>query len=118
LILIRIHEKNILELFSEISQIRLKWLKKFVSFVFYARKWNIPILTDLYHYHYLGVIIFNYWIGYKALSQPSIFHAMPDTVPEKKGVPGIQYEPELQELETEPKYLKSGLQVDISENKH
>jgi AraC-like DNA-binding protein len=127
LVLIRKHEKNILDLFSEISKIRLKWLKEFVSFVFliilfgvfvfYARKWNIPILTDLYHYHYLGVIILIYWIGYKALSQPAIFQAHPDNVPEKMAVPDIQYEPELQVQENESKYLKSGLQADTSENK-
>jgi AraC-like DNA-binding protein len=126
-ILIRKHEKNILDLFSDISKIRLKWLKEFVSFVFmiilfgvfvfYARKWHIPILTDLYHYHYLGVIILIYWIGYKALSQPAIFQAHPDTVPEKKAVPDIQNEPELQVQENESKYLKSGLQADTSENK-
>ncbi|MGV3639927.1 MAG: helix-turn-helix domain-containing protein [Adhaeribacter sp.] len=92
--------KKIRDTFSELEHIRLQWLRQFIYIVlallligtvaFYAKKWTIPVLTEIYHYHlhYLGVILMIYWIGYKTLSQPGIFVASrlaagekPSTVP-------------------------------------
>ncbi|MFN7116308.1 MAG: helix-turn-helix domain-containing protein [Saprospiraceae bacterium] len=77
------YQRNILNQFSETERIRLEWLRQFLLFlliilalsvpIFYAKKWQIPYLSDLYGYHYLLVIAYIYWIGYKALSQTAIF---------------------------------------------
>ena len=79
------YKQKILNVFSELEKIRLQWLKQFTysllvilflaTVAFYAKKWNIPVLTEIYHYHihYGFVIVFIYWIGYKTLTQPSIF---------------------------------------------
>ncbi|TPE42948.1 helix-turn-helix domain-containing protein [Pontibacter mangrovi] len=122
LLLIRRHEQRILHNFSEIRKVRLRWLKQFIRLVFftilfgvtifYARKWDLPFLTGFYHYHYLGVIICIYWIGYKALSQPAIFQRSLalTAVPRTAVVP----EPEATEDTAPPvavsaKYERSGL---------
>jgi AraC-like DNA-binding protein len=87
--------KKIRDTFSELEKIRLQWLRQFIYIVllllvigaiaFYAKKWAIPVLTEIYHYHihYLGVILMIYWIGYKALSQPGIFVQPRATVADK-----------------------------------
>ncbi|GEO02750.1 hypothetical protein AAE02nite_04140 [Adhaeribacter aerolatus] len=79
------YERKILDTFSELEKIRLQWLKQFIyalliilflaTVAFYAKKWTIPVLTEIYHYHihYWFVIILIYWIGYKTLAQPRIF---------------------------------------------
>jgi AraC-like DNA-binding protein len=82
---LRQHEQRIPHLFSDLTWVRLRWLKQFLVFTlglmvfgvgaFYARKWNLGLLRSLYdlHLHYLGVIALIYWIGYKALGQPYLF---------------------------------------------
>ncbi|MDQ4141568.1 MAG: helix-turn-helix domain-containing protein [Bacteroidota bacterium] len=79
------YEKKILDTFSELEKIRLQWLKQFIysvliiffvaAIAFYAKKWYVPVLTVIYHYHlhYLMVVALVYWIGYKALAQPQVF---------------------------------------------
>ncbi|MGV3586500.1 MAG: helix-turn-helix domain-containing protein [Adhaeribacter sp.] len=83
--ILRKYERKILDTFSELEKIRLQWLKQFIyalliilflaTVAFYAKKWTIPVLTEIYHYHihYWFVIILIYWIGYKTLAQPRIF---------------------------------------------
>ncbi len=132
LVLIRKHEQNILQSFSELRKVRLHWLKQFVQlifcviligvFVFYARKWNVPWVTEVYHFHYLGVILCIYWIGYKALSQPAIFN---NTVsfPQTREEPGAEItglDETVEEAQTGEdtvavKYQKSGLKDDAAE---
>ncbi|MDQ3289722.1 MAG: helix-turn-helix domain-containing protein, partial [Bacteroidota bacterium] len=79
------YEKRILDNFSELEKIRLQWVKQFIysilaiffvaAIAFYAKKWYVPVLTQIYHYHfhYLMVVALVYWIGYKALAQPQVF---------------------------------------------
>ncbi|MGV3538543.1 MAG: helix-turn-helix domain-containing protein [Rufibacter sp.] len=86
----REYQKKIADSFSELEKIRLQWLQQFIFFMlsivavatisFYAKKWEIPVLTQIYrfHLHYFGVVGLIYWIGYKTLSQPKIFQ---DTLP-------------------------------------
>lgn len=116
------HQKKILEIFSEVRTKQVRWLKDFIRLailiiifgvlVFYARKWNIPIFADLYHYHYLGVVIIIYWIGYKALSQPQILEKQllsKDDNISLSSMPSVA-EPAIgQEDPGEGKYKKSGL---------
>jgi AraC-like DNA-binding protein len=93
------YEKKILNTFSELEKIRLQWLKQFIyallvilflaTVAFYAKKWAIPVLTEMYHYHihYWFVIILIYWIGYKTLAQPKIFTEAPFTRPDQAAAP-------------------------------
>jgi AraC-like DNA-binding protein len=83
------YKKKIFATFSQVEHIRLRWLQQFAYFTlailllgmvaFYAKKLEIPVLTEIYRYHlhYLCVIIMIYWIGYKALAQPRIFGQLP-----------------------------------------
>lgn len=87
----RRYQRKIVDSFSELEKIRLQWLQQFIFFTlgivivattsFYAKKWEIPVLTQIYQYHlhYFGVISFIYWVGYKTLSQPRIFTSVPVT---------------------------------------
>jgi AraC-like DNA-binding protein len=68
--------------FSEISSIRLEWLRIFVYSVliilavsalgFYGRKWNLPFLSNFYHYNYALVVLLIYWIAYKTITRPEL----------------------------------------------
>jgi AraC-like DNA-binding protein len=80
---LRQHAHHIRDVFSNLTHVRLRWLRQFLLLAlgtvavgiaaFYGRKWNIAWLSDIYHFHYLCVIGLIYWIGYKALSQPTLF---------------------------------------------
>jgi AraC-like DNA-binding protein len=41
--------------------------------VFYGKKWKIPVLENIYPFHFLGIVILIYWTGYKVLHQPLLF---------------------------------------------
>lgn len=90
------YEQRILDTFSELEKIRLQWLKQFIysvliiffvaAIAFYAKKWYVPVLTQIYHYHlhYLLVIALVYWIGYKALAQPQVFVQLQGLPPDSR----------------------------------
>ncbi len=79
------YEGKIHNTFSELSQVRLTWLKKAIFLLLLifliavialtVTKWYVPVLTEMYHYyvHYLLVTILVYWLGYKAFAQPPLF---------------------------------------------
>ncbi|MDJ1483655.1 helix-turn-helix domain-containing protein [Cytophagaceae bacterium YF14B1] len=126
LFIVKKYQQGILNSFSDITQIRLRWLRQLLLFVltvmlisviiFYAKKWNIGWLTQLYRYHYLGVVALIYWIGYKALSQPRIFNQfeLPVThVPEPKKDESISVVAE--EEIPKNKYQKSTLTNDVAD---
>lgn len=70
--------------YSEIEKVQMAWLKRFLYFVlvviiisifvFYSRKYQISFFQYLYPYHFLGLVSLLYWIGYKSLVHPPIFH--------------------------------------------
>jgi AraC-like DNA-binding protein len=130
------YERKILDTFSELEKIRLQWLKQFIyalliilflaTVAFYAKKWTIPVLTEIYHYHihYWFVIILIYWIGYKTLAQPSIFiHTPPRTQektfmqPEPEAILPAEPTPATETKAPEPirKYQKSVLKEEESQ---
>jgi AraC-like DNA-binding protein len=41
--------------------------------VFFARVWDVAILSDFYRFHFVGVVFLFYWLSYKALTQPVLF---------------------------------------------
>lgn len=79
----RAHEKRIRDFFSDLSKVRLGWMRQFlyIAFgivvfsilVFYARKFNWPFLSAFYPWHFLGVVAIIYWTAYRALAQPMLF---------------------------------------------
>lgn len=76
-------EKKLLEEYSEVDSLRIKWLKQFLLLLlaatilgvgaFFARTWGVPILEQLYSFHFFGVVLLFYWLSYKALTQPVLF---------------------------------------------
>ncbi|GAB3176250.1 helix-turn-helix domain-containing protein [Telluribacter humicola] len=116
------HKKNILHNFSELKEKKLNWLQQLITFifalllfsvaVFYSKKFNIPFVEDAYHFHYLGVIICIYWIGYKALSQPEIFNK--EFARTDKPVITIATAPEPIESAEPVKYEKSGIPDELA----
>jgi AraC-like DNA-binding protein len=119
---LKIYSASIENRFSELSNLRLEWMKKFIYFVliilaisalgFYGRKWNLPFLTNFYHYNYALIVLVLYWIAYKCLTQPQIFKLEKQPAPGQY-VPVLEAEPVEVISETVPapavKYLKSGL---------
>ncbi|PSR52771.1 hypothetical protein AHMF7605_04155 [Adhaeribacter arboris] len=142
------YEKKILDTFSELEKIRLQWLKQFIyailsiffvaAIAFYAKKWYVPVLTEIYHYHlhYLMMVALVYWIGYKALAQPQVFvnrPVLPASFPNQvstydqkapisssNDAPLPTQSPHADNLETTqesvPKYQKSSLKSEESQN--
>ncbi len=76
-------ENKLFEEYSEVESIRIKWLKHFILlilgatllavFLFFGRTWNIPMLSQLYSFHFIGIVLLFYWLSYKALTQPVLF---------------------------------------------
>jgi AraC-like DNA-binding protein len=77
------YERNLKDEYSEIERFRVKWLKKFLWFVFiittiavfsfFARNFNWPLLSQLYQYHFLGVVLLFFWLSFNALTKPVLF---------------------------------------------
>ena len=83
LLVYRAHEKRIRDYYSDLSKVRLDWLGQFLYiafsvvvlsvFVFYARKFDWPVLSAFDPWHFLGVVAVIYWTAYRALAQPMLF---------------------------------------------
>jgi AraC-like DNA-binding protein len=84
-------EKNLYEEFAEVESLRIQWLKQFLIlslaattlavFSFFARTWNIPVLSQLYSFHFIGIVLLFYWLSYKALTQPVLFGIVKEVSP-------------------------------------
>lgn len=102
-------ERKLLEEYSEVESIRITWLKQFLIitlaatllavFSFFARTWQIPALSQLYSYHFIGIVLLFYWLSYKALTQPVLFGIVHDLPVEEINTPS----------ESQEKYKKSNL---------
>lgn len=114
----------------------LQWLGHFLWLVlsimtfslltFYAKKFNLSVVSEIYPKHFLLVVILVYWIAYKLLQQKSDFstriapealNKIPDTLP-KYAKTGLDFETsklmgtQLQEyVETNKPYLDSSLTI-------
>ncbi len=107
-------EKKLYEEFSEVESLRIQWLKQFLIltlaatvlavFSFFARTWNIPVLSQLYSFHFIGIVLLFYWLSYKALTQPVLFGIVKDVSPNQL-TSSITPEPE-------EKYKKSALEAE------
>ncbi|HEY5824852.1 MAG TPA: helix-turn-helix transcriptional regulator [Cyclobacteriaceae bacterium] len=105
-------ERKASEEFSSVESVRIQWLRKFLIFLcsivvlgvlaFFGRLWNWPLLSDFYHFHFIGVVFLFYWLSYKALSEPVLFGIV-STLPEKI-IPAQEVKVE------EEKYKKSTLE--------
>ncbi|MDZ7608950.1 MAG: hypothetical protein U5K79_26010 [Cyclobacteriaceae bacterium] len=83
---ITIYHKNLTkwkETYSGTEITRLHWLLNYLYitlaivvlsiFIFYAKKYSIGLMSQIYPYHFLGIVVLIYWIGYRVLFQPEIF---------------------------------------------
>lgn len=69
--------------YANIEHIRIIWLKRFLQLIllatvvavvsFFSKAWQIPILSQAYTFHFIGVVFLFYWLSYKALTQPVLF---------------------------------------------
>jgi len=105
-------ERKASEEFSSVESVRIQWLRQFLIFLcvivifgvaaFFGRIFNWPLLSDFYHFHFIGVVFLFYWLSFKALTRPVLFGIVP-TLPEEM--------PAVQELKVdEEKYKKSSLE--------
>lgn len=118
-------ERKLYEEYSEVESIRIKWLKQFLIFsltivtfgviIFFAKAWNLRVLEQFYHAHFIGVVFLFYWLSYKALTNPVIFgfHFV--------GSPNQQQEQSVKQISE--KYLKASvsperLQIIFDEVQH
>ena len=105
-------EKKLYEEYSEVESLRIQWLKQFLIitlaatalavFSFFVRSWNVPVLSQLYSFHFIGIVLLFYWLSYKALTQPVLFGIERET-PDVKQIIATQEE-------TADKYKKSSLE--------
>lgn len=78
------YRRELADTHSEISLYQFQWLRQFIYIVlsilvisalgFYGRKWDIPLLTNIYHYNYAIIVIALYWMAYKSITQPALFN--------------------------------------------
>lgn len=96
---LRAYKKYLERRFSEIERMRYRWLQQFLyaliailivsALGFYGRKWEVPFLTNLYHYNYALVVLMLYWIAYKWAGQAALLgylnlQTRDENIPEKK----------------------------------
>lgn len=106
------YEKHLFEEYSEVESMRIEWLKQFLVLVlavtvvgvfsFFSRSLNIPVLSQLYSFHFIGIVFLFYWLSYKALTQPVLFGIFSPAPTPPAGLPA--------EAELTPKYRKSNLE--------
>lgn len=104
-------EKKLYEEFSEVESLRIQWLKQFLIltlaatvlavFSFFARTWQVPVLSQLYSFHFIGIVLLFYWLSYKALTQPVLFGIVKEVSPKPAAI----------RPESEEKYKKSSLET-------
>jgi AraC-like DNA-binding protein len=102
------------EEYSEIESVRIQWLKHFLLltlgatvlavFSFFARTWQVPVLSQLYSFHFIGIVLLFYWLSYKALTQPVLFGIV-------KELPNNSSSESITSESTE-KYKKSSLEAE------
>lgn len=125
LVFLRRHRDVIVQQFSEIEHLRLRWLRNFTYWIlvilsigtvgFYAKKFGLETVSHLYdyHLHYVLVAVLLYWIGYHMLVQPEIFSSVAEI---SSDFPiGSESDPNLQKTAS-PKYQKSLLRPEESED--
>ena len=103
-------EKKLKEEYSEIESVRILWLKQFLIltlaatvlavFSFFSRTWNLPVFSQFYSFHFIGIVLLFYWLSYKALTQPVLFGIVKEISPTQ---PTTGQDPET-------KYKKSSLE--------
>lgn len=123
------YKQALKSVFSDIERRKLQWIKQFLYLTlgvvlisalgFYGRKWDIPILTNFYHYNYIIIVAIVYWLAYKLLTSPEIFWQLaaidnPKKY-EKSGLPEEElnaiFKSLLQYMETDKPYLETDLTI-------
>lgn len=114
-------ERQLKKEYSGDEIIRIHWLKGFLMGVFavtliavlsfFARNFNLPVISNLYNFHFIGLVILFYWLSYNALTYPAVFglQAIGPTVEKKVAESEIKlkivFESVRKVIETEKLYL-------------
>src|SRR6185312_4132106 len=67
------YKQALKSVFSDIEKRKLQWIRQFLYLTlgvvlisalgFYGRKWDIPVLTNFYHYNYIIIVAIVYWLA-------------------------------------------------------
>ncbi len=76
-------ESRLKDEYSGADQVRIEWLRTFLILVFcttiiavlafFARSFELPVLSSIYNFHFIGLVFLFYWLSYKALTDPVVF---------------------------------------------
>lgn len=124
------YKQALKNVYSDIEKLKLKWIRQFLYIMlgiviisglcFYGRKWDIPILTNFYHYNYIIIVATIYWLAYKLLTSPNLFWQLapvdtPSKKYEKSGLPDDElnaiYNRLLKHIESVKPYLDTELTI-------
>ena len=124
------YKQALKNVYSDIEKRKLKWIRQFQYVLlgiviisglgFYGGKWDIPVLTNFYHYNYIIIVAIVYWLAYKLLTSPDLFWQLPPVdIPSKKyeksGLPEVElntiYKSLLEYIEADKPYLDTDLTI-------
>lgn len=112
------HFERIKDYFSNIGQLRMQWLRKFIIVSFFVCTTISLLMYFMYHYHptlyflrwgFVLLSLFIYWISYEALNKPVLFSAAVKDDWQKKTVPVLNLPPKLIIYKRPEKYANTGL---------
>jgi AraC-like DNA-binding protein len=112
------HFERIKDYFSNIGQLRMQWLRKFIIVSFFVCTTISLLIYFMYQYHptlhflrwgFVLLSLFIYWISYEAINKPVLFSAaVKDDWPQKT-IPVVAITPKLVIHKRAEKYANTGL---------
>lgn len=115
------HFERVKDYFSNVGQLRMQWLKKFIIASFFVCTAISLLIYFMYQYHpglhflrwgFVLLSIFIYWISYEAINKPVLFSASVKDEWRQKTVPVVAIPPKLIIHKRGEKYANTGLKED------
>jgi len=119
------YRRRLVQYYSSTDKRKLQWLSAFIwatlgifalsVLVFFARKWQVAVIRNFYHYNYLLVVALVYWTGIRFLTRPALFGPMKMKVPAGNTPSAPIEEPEGEEepeTETEKTFRMHGAEAE------
>lgn len=112
------HFKTVNDHHSNVGQLRMQWLKKFIIVSFFICTAISLLIYFMYRYHpglhflrwgFVLLSIFIYWISYEAINKPVLFSAAITEAVQQKPVPVVSIPPALIVHKRAEKYANTGL---------
>lgn len=108
-LLLKMHKKNILDRFSDIEEINLKWLQLLIVGI--GVIWSIVIFSDNGEYIFTAVAIFVILIGFFGIQQKAIFNS-------EEPIIKNTIDKAIKTQEKKEKYATSGLSDEVADKKY